>query len=181
MSEDVVIRNCSPMLAGLKTGNLFPLHNTENLAEEIRHYNRILGPKGVRMIPITKKQGKPLIYAYRPKRLEKDLQDTQAKELLKKRGYCTENPNYCLAQLMRKFREGEFPHEIGLFLSYPPEDVKAFMCSTRKGVCCTGCWKAYSNKEAALNCFRKFRKCTDIYCKLHKRGKSIESMTVKER
>ena len=25
--------------------------------------------------------------------------------------------------------EGEFPHEIGLFLSYPPEDVLGFICN----------------------------------------------------
>lgn len=56
--------------------------------------------------------------------------------------------------IVRKLRRSEdFPHEIGLFLGYPLEDVAGFMelgpCSCK----CTGCWKVYGNVEAAKKKF----------------------------
>lgn len=38
-------------------------------------------------------------------------------------------------------------NEVGLFLGYPPEDVRCFMNDSRRGVKCTGCWKAYGDEE----------------------------------
>ena len=49
MSEDYLIRNCAPTLAGLKTGSLFacPYDSREGLTRFLRDLNRRLGPKGV--------------------------------------------------------------------------------------------------------------------------------------
>ena len=61
---------------------------------------------------------------YKRQALESDLTDYRARALLLKYGYMPENPNGCVVHLIHRLRsEGEFPHEIGLFLSYPPEDV----------------------------------------------------------
>ena len=45
MSEEQVVRNCAPTLAGLKTGNLFacPYENREDLLDFLRSLNRRLG------------------------------------------------------------------------------------------------------------------------------------------
>ena len=47
MSEEQVVRNCAPTLAGLKTGNLFacPYENREDLLDFLRSLNRRLGKK----------------------------------------------------------------------------------------------------------------------------------------
>ena len=72
-----------------------------------------------------------------------------------------------------------FPHEVGLFLGYPPGDVRSFMKDTRHGVKCTGCWKAYGNEEEARKTFAKFRKCTDVYRRELSRGRSLLQLTVR--
>ena len=58
-------------------------------------------------------------------KLMRDLADPRAYELLRNFGYDTSSINRCLMELSRRLSESdEFPHEIGLFLGYPPEDVE---------------------------------------------------------
>ena len=65
-----------------------------------------------------------------------------SRELLRQAGYANESCARCVAQLIRRFREsGEFPHEVGLFLSYPPEDVKGFIDHRANGFKCAGLGK----------------------------------------
>lgn len=68
MSEELVIRHCSPTLAGLKTGSLFNCsYRTEReLTEGVRQLNRRLVPSGLRVVPVRRQAGKALIYVYRP-------------------------------------------------------------------------------------------------------------------
>ena len=48
MSEEILIRQGAPTLAGIKTGSLFPCpcENREALLTDIRQLNRRLSPKG---------------------------------------------------------------------------------------------------------------------------------------
>ena len=78
-----------------------------------------------------------MIYIYRPALLEKDMNVREASEILRGKGYIPEEAGRCVAELACRLRSysdtGEFPHEIGLFLGYPPEDVKGFMNHRREG------------------------------------------------
>ena len=49
MSEEMVVRQCAPTLAGIKTGSLFPCPCTDRdaLLDEVRQLNRRLSPKGL--------------------------------------------------------------------------------------------------------------------------------------
>ena len=73
---------------------------------------------------------------------------------------------------------GEFPHEVGLFLSYPPEDVKGFIDHRACGFKCAGLWKVYGDEEKARTLFAKYRKCTEIYCALWQSGSRLEQLAV---
>ena len=179
MSEELLVRNCAPTLAGLKTGNLFtcPYETKESLLESLRQLNKRLGPKGIRALPLRFSQEKALIYLYRPAKLEADLSQELSAALLSRCGYGCCDANRCLTQLARKLRQtGDFPHEIGLFLSYPPEDVLGFM--ERKPCKCVGCWKVYENEEAARKTFALYKKCTRVYCRQLANGTDIERLTV---
>lgn len=181
MSEQFVIAHCSPTLAGIKTGNLFPVKVKKgaDINEEIRSLNRILREKGLRVVPVKRRADSVLLYIYRPSFLEKDLQDPEALRILKKKGYSCKSTVNALAELMRHMAaDEEFPHEVGLFLGYPPSDVQSFMDSSRKGVKCTGCWKAYSNKEGAEETFRKYKRCTEKYKLLYKKGSPLTELAV---
>jgi hypothetical protein len=61
---------------------------------------------------------------------------------------------------MERFREsGPFPHEVGFFLGYPPEDVIGFMENNGKGCKLCGTWKVYGDVEKARACFREYSLC----------------------
>ncbi len=53
MSEEYLVRNCAPTLAGLKTASLFtcPCQDPEALRETLRGLNKRLTPKGLRLLP----------------------------------------------------------------------------------------------------------------------------------
>ena len=181
MSEETIIRHCSPTLAGIKTGNLFHCSygTWEEMRSDVRHWNSVLSPKGLRIIPLRVREGSALIYVYRPARLQKDLENDDACALLRDRGYCTETSSRCVACLIERLKESqEFPHEIGLFLSYPPEDVRGFLEHREAGCKFTGFWKVYGNAEEAQKTFALYKKCIDAYYRAWKNGRTLERLTV---
>lgn len=54
-------------------------------------------------------------------------------------------------------RTKDFPHEIGLFLGYPLEDVQGFIENRAEGYKCVGCWKVYGDEEYAKQEFRAIK------------------------
>ncbi len=181
MSEEQVIRNCAPTLAGLKTGNLFSCHcdSKEAALTFARNMNRRLGKKGIRFLPLRFTQGKALFYLFRPAKLRKDLSCSRAKSLLDQRGYRTEKCESCVVDLAHRLQSQEdFPHEIGLFLGYPAEDVQGFMDNEACGHKCVGCWKVYGDEEAARKTFAKFKHCTRVYCQQWEKNQDMERLTV---
>ncbi len=71
----------------------------------------------------------------------------------------------------------DFPHEIGLFLGYPPEDVYGFI-HARLGAKCCGCWKVYGDVDAARRTFAKYRKCTKVYLRCRAEGRGMGRLAV---
>lgn len=181
MSEEMLIRHCAPTLAGVKTGNLFSCSYRlrKELQDQLCRLNRILVPKGVRIVPLQYSKQRALIYLYRPSRLKHDFLNGHASLLLRQYGYPSESPDRCVVQLVKKLSGCTgFPHEVGLFLGYPPEDVKGFIDNKASHCKYTGCWKVYGDEEKAKQAFSRYKKCTDIYYTQFLKGISVERLTV---
>ena len=181
MSEELLVRHGAPTLAGMKTGSLFSCacDDAAALRGELRRLNRMLAPRGLCLLLLRQADGRALLYLYRPARLRRDLADGGAQALLRQSGYGCESCGRCVAQLIRRLRAGgEFPHEVGLFLSYPPEDVRGFIQNRAGGFQCVGMWKVYGDAERAQATFRKYRQCTELYCRLYRSGVSLERLAV---
>lgn len=181
MSEEVMVRHCSPTLAGLKTGSMFsyPFENNINLRNSVRYWNRLFFGKGLRVLPLCYRKGRALIYVFRPKKLDQDLRDGLASDLLHRCGYYDEDPQKCILHLMKRLNEdGAFPHEVGLFLGYPPIDVKGFIENQAKNSKYVGYWKVYGDEQAARKRFELYDRCTRIYCQRWAKERNIERLTV---
>jgi len=181
MSEEAIIRHCSPTLAGLKTGNLFTFYypNRTAMQDAVRKWNRKLHSKGIRVIPLRYRDKKALIYLYRPSMLARDIRNQKVSSMLEECGYSLKSGENCIAHLIRRLAENEeFPHEIGLFLGYPPEDVRGFINNKACGFKCVGYWKVYGEKERAEKLFSRYKKCSEVYHNQWSKGKSIERLTV---
>ena len=141
MCEELLVEQCAPTMAGLKTGSLStcPKEDQAELLAGIRTLNARLVPKGLRILPVKTVGDRELIYLYRPARLRRDLQDALAAELLAERHYPAGDANRCVAELVRRLSRGtDFPHEVGLFLGYLP-----------------GMWRASSGKRPAAPSVRE--------------------------
>ena len=181
MLEWELIEHCSPTLAGLKTANIFNYRfsSTDSLLEEIQAENQKLNQKGVFIEVLKIKDTQVLLYVYRKKRLESDLKKDEVKTLLFRYGYKSEEMENCLLELKTRLSESnDFPHEIGLFLSYPLEDVIGFIEQEGKNYKCRGLWKVYCNECETIKLFARFKKCTAVYRKLFTNGRSITQLTV---
>jgi len=181
MSEELMVRHCSPTLAGIKTANLVNCRITSKKAlyDEIRRLNSRLGRKGLRIFPLKVTETKALIYVYRPAKLKRDFDNPTVSALLESFGYDVSSINRCLCELRNRLEASDdFPHEIGLFLGYPPEDVEGFISNNASGCKFVGLWKVYGDENTARALFEKYRKCTAVYTSHWQRGKSVDRLTV---
>lgn len=179
--EEKVIAHCAPTLAGIKTANLFSYRyeSASVLDEELTAVSDKLKAKGVEMVVLKKNNSLALIYFYRRGKLEADLKKPGVEELLTGYGYPGCRLDECIEQLKIRLAECEnFPHEIGVFLSYPLCDVIGFI--EQKGQNCkySGLWKVYCNENEAMKLFAKFKKCTDVYMQVFANGRTITQLTV---
>lgn len=57
--EELIVRHCSPTMAGLKTGNLFNFQaeDAKALASGTRRMNRQFVPRGICLIPVRYRDG----------------------------------------------------------------------------------------------------------------------------
>ncbi len=181
MLDKYLINHCAPTLASLKTANLFSINYISDieLNNNLDLYNKQLNSKGIKLFVLKKTQSNALIYVYRQSLLENDFAQKGVFELLQSFGYESTNIDYALNKLKDRIAQSStFPHEIGLFLSYPIDDVKGFIENDGKNCKCVGCWKVYCNECDAIKKFNCFKKCTNIYIKHWSLGKSIFDLSV---
>lgn len=180
-TEALLVRHGAPTLAGLKTASLFTCRydSLSALYGEIRQLNRRLGHKGVHLLPLRCGGNQALLYLYRPAYLERDFSNAGARRLLREAGYGDLRPGRCLPHLMRRLAAKDaFPHEIGLFLGYPAEDVQGFIRHKGRHCKCAGCWKVYGDPLQAQRRFARFHLCTDNYCRRYAKGEALEQLVV---
>ena len=178
MSEKVIAQLCSPTLAALKTAGLFTVESKDHrsLTKEIANYNRKWERFDLHMMVLGyPKKERALIYLFRPSYLEADLKDPIVLTLLRQKGYDTSNIWKSLTCLIRHLKqELTFPHEIGCFLGYPPEDIEGFI-EGKKPCRYVGMWKVYSDVQKSQKLFRVYDACTKECLEKMEEGMSLDS------
>ena len=135
----MLIDHCSPTLASLKCGSLFSV-TPEDMAytrREAQALSDVLAPKGLAIRVIDVGDGRALCYLYRPGQLRCVLAGERERAFLAEQGYPDLHVEAAVDLLCARLAQGgAFPHEIGLFLGYPIDDVVAFIAN--KGRNCGG-------------------------------------------
>jgi hypothetical protein len=94
-----------------------------------------------------------LALLYRQKVLARKVSAGAGSRYLRALGYpggCLEG---CLSFLKKRFGEPAFPHEVGVFLGYPLEDVIGFSRGKPSPYNCRGYWRVYGRPEKAERTF----------------------------
>ena len=197
MFESYLIDCCAPTLASLKSGSLFccKCPSDSSVEAAVAEWNEGFSEYGLSMCMLRRTSHSALIYVYRDSSLARTLTDPEVQAFLSSYGYescsCCEgcssancSISSCLDHLRSRLAGDEqdemrFPHEIGIFLGYPLQDVKGFIDNNGKNSKYTGIWKVYGDKDASIKLFEKYRKCFDVYSDLWRSGRrSIFQLTV---
>ena len=179
MLDRAIIDHASPTLARLKLGNLFNYPMAADFRAEFADLQALLAGKGVAMTALRKARDKALIYVYRADELEKALNNVGVRRLLSSCGYRRFDVGGALETLRSRLNDADaFPHEIGVFLGYPLEDVLGFIENGGRNCLTCGCWKVYANECEALAAFRRYEKCKSVYQRLFASGCPLSRLTV---
>lgn len=201
--DQLLALHCAPTLAGLKAASMvaMPGRSMDELGKFFKAYEQCFACKGVKILELRQQKTHVLLLIYRPVVLKRLLRRSKAREILAECGYplCASLDDLLLylkgrMQLSETGgREGmsnahdtgecadngigdRFPHEIGLFLGYPPHDVEGFIRNCGRNFRQCGFWKVYDNEKAVLHLFHCYAVCTKrVYDSLQE-GVSLQSM-----
>lgn len=180
MLEHKLITYAAPTLAGLKCANLFTYKkNNRDLNEQIDSWSKVLNRKNIYIEILAENDKKALIYVYINHMVFKEINNTQKRNFLKDLGYDTLNLKQSISHLKERISFDCFPHEIGLFLGYPFEDVMGFIKNCGDNYIHSGYWKVYSNKNETIRIFNRYNKVRRSYQILYDKGFNIEYLSIK--
>ena len=148
--DHLLAAHCAPALAGIKPASLVSCQRSQfpQLSRQLEEYRRAFAPKDVHF---------RILCACSKRYLAQEKVVT----LLEQFGYRREESlETKLDRLARRAAgQGRFPHEIGLFLGYPVEDVEGFIRYGGAGCKLCGCWKVYGDVPSAS---RQFARITQV-------------------
>jgi hypothetical protein len=166
----------APALLGIKCANLISLKKSEfDLTANTSLFNLKASSKGLKIKILCSCKNRVLILLYNEKMLSRQLEATRSKEILGRYGY-PENvtTEAALERLAARIEHSEsFPHEVGIFLGYPVEDVIGFIDNGGENYSFCGYWKVYSNEERAKRTFENYDKCRNFLCNKLNQGYDI--------
>lgn len=182
--DRLLAQYCSATLVGVKSACLVSCcrQDPKEVLSAVESYNRALNRSGLLFRLYENRVGCPLLFVYRPALLWQRLQSESAAQLLTQAGYPTQRSlKDCLDRLGQRLSEEEFPHEIGLFLDYPPDDVTGYLANGGRDCKVCGYWKVYSNVERATRLFRLYDACRDSLLLQLDTGRRIVDLTFPQR
>lgn len=167
---------CAPLITGLKVSNLL-IVSLENAGQ----VTAIIEKSGLSYYKMLQTKEKVTFLLYRRKQLEEFLCRREIRHFFRQEGYQV----FQFGRILRTFQmryatymeeRGEFPHEMGLLLGYPLEDVRGFMENEGKYFLYAGYWKVYENMTEKLKLFRKFEVAKETLLSLIYNGVCMEEI-----
>ncbi len=166
--EQTLAFHCAPAMAGIKSADLISWPGaSEETCEMIERFALRMEHTGICFKVLCFCRGRSLILVYRRGRLEQQLARNEVRVLLEQDGYPVERGMEAMLDFLAKrmLECADFPHEVGLFLGYPVEDVEGFRKNDGREFKFCGLWKVYSDEERARECFHRYACCRKALCR----------------
>ena len=168
---------CSPTLAGIKPASLVSCDRTlyPDLPQRLQAYREAFSAREIRFEIVCACSARFLLLVYNQPQLERRMADPQVQHILRRFEYPVGRPlDVLLRNLKRRIAMCDnFPHEIGLFLGYPIEDVVGFIRYAGKGCKLSGLWKVYGDAEAASRMFDRLSRVCHAVTKRVDEGETL--------
>lgn len=150
----------SPLFEGYKSSVLIMVP-TDSIEEIMCKETMLMfREKGFELKTLGQCNSNTRILIFNRKALEEDVYSKDRFEFLKIYDYSIMPLNSMLDRLTERLNNCRlpFPHEIGIFLGYPLDDIKGFINNKGDNYSFSGYWKVYSNQEKTRIVFDNYRK-----------------------
>jgi len=175
--DETIIQCGAPTLCGIKPASLFSMdEKIYSLgAKKLREWLPVFSKDKKFFVPLKKADGRLLFFVYDKNLLEQIYENPNHREYLLYKSYPVDKGFWAvLAELLHRLVfSKDFPHEVGLFLGYPLEDVIGFETFGAERFKYLGIWKVYGDKENAIQMMNHYKSCTETCRKLLLSGLSV--------
>lgn len=164
---------CAPVLTGIKISNLL---NLDCLYSDtiLQRFEKTSLDSYI----LYSSKEKVTFLIYSKEALKDYLKIPKVKEFMNTLGYFVFEIEDILKEFSKRYKDyrekgGNFPHEMGLLLGYPVEDVKGFIKNEGKKFLYNGYWKVYKNVLETLKIFQSYDQVREIALKIVKEKKDV--------
>lgn len=165
---------CAPLLTGIKPSNLLIVkcHSTQEVENLFRN-------TGITVHTLCQTGKQTTLLLYREEELLAYLSRPEVTDAMKLFGYRT----LCLIDILEKLCARyqtymndckSFPHELGLLLGYPVQDVLGFIENEGRNYLYSGYWKVYGNVQEAKKTFLRYTLAKEQLIRMVSIGKKIK-------
>lgn len=174
--EVQVALQCAPLLTGIKISNLLTVPGS--MEEDVE---RLFQRTGISLYIFCRSEGKVTFFLYRKEPLKSYLEQPDAKRMMADFGYRGSSLPVILKWVAAKYSvymtsRRNFPHEIGLLLGYPTEDVAGFVKNNGKNFLYTGYWKVYGDLQKSLKTFEGYDRAKERVVRMISRGAGVHDI-----
>ncbi len=147
---------CAPLLTGLKVSHLWQVSN-----EDVEEALTLCHGNGLSNAVLCGCRRQSLLFVYDAEKLGAYVRKKEIRAFLTDFGY----DHTELGPLVQEMAErhaayirgaGTYPHELGVLLGYPLEDVEGYILHNGENALYTGYWKVYGNVSEAKALFERF-------------------------
>lgn len=171
----IFIHHLAPTFCGIKPSSLFTLAKNDFSDSDFRYWKNLLKKQNLSLVAFESSSGRWVIFAYNFIWLRQILSDSVIQAYLRGKEYS--NPMHTLQTIKdlldRLKKKSGFPHEIGIFLGYPFEDVIHFEENQGRNCKYCGYWKSYCNPEEAKRCCNQYKCCSQMCKQWFEEGLSV--------
>ncbi len=167
---------CAPVIMDIKISNLLIVD-----IEAMEKVKDTFCETEISFYILYMSERKAVFLIYNREKLVGYLRRRENQRLLQILGYHEYDPIGLLMELARRYQNymensRGFPHELGILLGYPIEDVMGFIVNQGQNSLYTGYWKVYDNLDEKLLLFDQYRKAKEYVIRLVAQGASIKQL-----
>lgn len=171
--ESQLVLQCAPLIAGLKKSNFLVIPTGYYSGLKL-----VLNNSQISDYVLMENNQTVSVLLYNKMAMTQYLMDWRVKKLLREMGYFDYGIEAVLAFFAYRYRSYKlggqsFPHEMGILLGYPIEDVEGYIHNNGENFICSGYWKVYENPDYKVKLFRRFEYARDMMLHMIAQGVSI--------
>lgn len=177
----IFLRYSSHTVCGIKPASLFTV-SSEDFSDCIfKNWKTVADNEKLSISVFEISCKTKMVFIYNTKWIKRIISESFVCTYLEGKGYPpSHDTEKILEELFLRLKERKsFPHEVGIFLGYPPEDVVKFEENQGKFCKYCGYWKSYCNPEEAKKCCDRYRLCSQMCTQWFDEGYSIPQIIKK--